>query len=134
MNYVILHGRISQDLQLKTLTNGNSAVSFGIAVRNDFKNSTTGEYDTQFFNCVAYGKTAEHICNYYNKGKEIMIMGRLNTRSWETESGEKRYATEIVVNMTEFCGVKGNNDNTATDIPQEINVITTSVDSDDLPF
>ena len=132
MNQVILHGRISQDLELKTLPNDNKVVNFGIAVRNDFKNAN-GEYESQFFNCTAFGKTAEHICNYYNKGKEILVTGRLNNRSWETESGEKRYATDIIVYSTEFCGVKGNSDNTTT-VDQSIVTVVNSDTDDDLPF
>ena len=130
MNLVTLKGRISQDLETKTTQDNRMIVKFGIAVRNDFK-SANGEYETQFFNCVAFGKTAEFLNQYYKKGQEILLTGRLQNSSWETESGEKRYKTDIVVNTTEFCGNKANNENTSREIPVEVNVVD---DSDDLPF
>lgn len=132
MNLVQLHGRISQDLDVRyTQTDNRMIVKFGIAVRNDFK-SANGEYETQFFNCVAFGKTAEFLNQYYKKGQEILLTGRLQNSSWETESGEKRYRTDIIVTTTEFCGNKGNNENSSTELSSVVNVVNDA--DDDLPF
>ena len=131
MNHVILHGRLSQDVEIKQF--GDKVIGkFAVAVRNNFK-SANDEYETQFFNCTAFGKTAEHLKNFYNKGKEILLTGRLQNSSWETDTGEKRYKTEIIVETTEFCGSKANTENTPTDIPQEVNVVENDM-GDDLPF
>jgi single-strand DNA-binding protein len=133
MNKVILKGRISQDLDIRyTQTNNTMVAKFGVAVRNDFK-SANGEYETQFFNCTAFGKTAEHLKNYFKKGQEILLTGRLQNSSWETDSGEKRYRTDVIVETTEFCGSKANTESTPTDIPQEVNVVENDI-GDDLPF
>lgn len=131
MNKVILHGRLTQDVDIKQ--NGNLTIGkFSIAVRNDFKNAA-GEYETQFFNCTAFNKSADFIAQHFHKGQEILITGRLQNSSWETDSGEKRSKTEIVIETTEFCGTKVND--TTNNIPSEVNVIETNVvDDEQLPF
>lgn len=131
MNLVQLHGRISQDLDVHyTQADNKMIVGFSIAVRNDFK-SANGEYETQFFNCKAFGKTAEFLNQYYKKGQEILLTGRLQNSSWETDSGEKRYKTEIIVATTEFCGTKASNEST-NEIPSGTNVVDDDIS--DLPF
>ena len=101
LNKVLVHGRISQDLEVKN----NTVVRFSIAIRNDYK-SQSGEYETQFFNCVAFGKTGEFLQNYFKKGQEILITGHLQNNNWETTNGEKRTSTNIIVETAEFCGNK----------------------------
>lgn len=69
MNKVILHGRLTQDVDIKQ--NGNLTIGkFSIAVRNDFKNAA-GEYETQFFNCTAFNKSVDFITQHFHKGQEI---------------------------------------------------------------
>lgn len=132
MNLVTLKGRISQDLDVRyTQVDNKMIVKFSVAVRNDFK-SANGEYETQFFNCTAFGKVAEFLNAYYKKGQEILLTGRLQNSSWETDTGEKRYRTDIIVATTEFCGSKGNNE-TTNDLPAGTNIIN-SVSDDSLPF
>lgn len=126
-NLVILKGRLTKDVEMRTLQNENQTkvANFSIAVDRKFK--AEGQPTADFFNCVSWGKQAEFINNYFGKGKEIYLTGRLQTRSWETESGEKRYATDIIVENVEFCGSK---QESSHDI---INVIEDNK-SDELPF
>lgn len=122
LNKVLVHGRISQDLEIKN----NNVVRFSIAIRNDYK-SQSGEYETQFFNCVAFGKTGEFLQNYFKKGQEILITGHLQNNNWETTNGEKRTSTNIIVETVEFCGNK-------VEEKKEENTEFQPSSSSDLPF
>lgn len=130
MNKIFIKGRLTKDVELKTTTNGTTVANISVAVNREFKNAN-GEYETDFFNCTAFSKTAEFLEKYFSKGQEIIIIGRLQNRSWETESGEKRYATDIMIENVDFCGSKTNN--TTVEFPTEIKVIENNSDSD-LPF
>lgn len=122
LNKVLVHGRISQDLEVKN----NTVVRFSIAIRNDYK-SQSGEYETQFFNCVAFGKTGEFLQNHFKKGQEILITGHLQNNNWETTNGEKRISTNIIVEIAEFCGNK-------VEEKKEENTEFQPSSSSDLPF
>ena len=105
MNKVIEIGRSVSDVELKQTSSGKSVVEFSIAVKRDFK-SANGEYESDFFNCVSYGKTAELISKYVNKGDLIGVEGRLQTRNYTNREGRKIYVTEIVVDNVEFLQSK----------------------------
>lgn len=141
MNKIILKGRISSDIDTKFTQTTNKEISrFSIAVRRDYKNQS-GEYESDFFNCTAFGNTAKFVSQYFSKGQETLLMGHLQNRSWETESGEKRYATDVIVDTIEFCGSKKqeNNSNNFEQAMSNANMEFTTTDNlapvgDDLPF
>lgn len=105
MNKVIEIGRVTKDLELKQTTSGISVIEFSIAVKRAFKNAN-GEYESDFFNCVAYNKSAETISRYVKKGDQIGIEGRLQTRNYTNSEGRKIYVTEIIVESFEFLQSK----------------------------
>lgn len=105
MNKVIEIGRNVKEIELKQTNSGKSAVEFSIAVKRDYK-SANGEYESDFFNCVSYGKTAELISKYVNKGDQVGIEGRLQTRNYTNKEGKKVYITEIIVENVEFLQTK----------------------------
>lgn len=109
LNIFTVHGRITKDPDFKVLRNDKSAVSFSIACDRDFKNKS-GEKETDFFNCVAYGGTADFIQKYFSKGQEILINGRVQIRSWKDDNNTTHTVTEVVVNAAEFCGSKAKSD------------------------
>ncbi|SNR95861.1 single-strand binding protein [Anaerovirgula multivorans] len=98
MNTVVMIGRMAKDPELRFTASGKAVAAFSIAVNRPF--SKTNEAD--FFNVVVWKKTAENCANYLAKGRLVGIEGRLQTRSYETQNGEKRYVTEIVANQIEF--------------------------------
>lgn len=103
LNSVQLFGRLTRDPELKMVGNDNVAlVNFTVAVDRRFKNKTTGDREADFINCVAWRQTAEFIAKYFTKGKPIVVVGSLQTRSWENDAGEKRYATEVSVDQASF--------------------------------
>ncbi|NLM04105.1 MAG: single-stranded DNA-binding protein [Clostridiales bacterium] len=114
MNVVVLIGRLTRDPELRFTATGKAVATFSLAVNRPF--SKTNEAD--FFNIVVWGKPAENCANYLAKGRLVGIEGRLQTRSYETQTGEKRYVTEVVANMVEFLewGDKKNQGNSSSNI------------------
>jgi len=104
-NSVKLIGNVGQVPEIKTLENGRKVANFSIATNEVYYNKA-GEKVTQTFwhSLVAWGKTAEIIENYVDKGKEVAIEGKLTNRSYETKDGQKRYITEILVNEILLLG------------------------------
>ncbi len=105
LNRVILMGRITQDLELKTTASGISVTSFSIAVdRNYVKQGE--ERQTDFINIVCWRKQAEFVCRYFEKGSMIALEGQLQTRTYQAKDGSNRYVTEVVVDSVSFTGEK----------------------------
>lgn len=102
MNLIILKGRLARDIDLKYAQTTNTAIAGGsIAVQRRFVKEES--VDVDFFNFTAFGKTAEVMSTHLKKGSEVVIQGRLQTRSWEDNEGKKRYATDVIVESFEFC-------------------------------
>lgn len=121
---------MTKDPEIKVTQNNTKLANISVAVRRSYKNAD-GNYDSDFFNCVAFGNQAEFLEKYFKKGQEILISGHLQNRSWETESGEKRYATDIIIETIDFIGSKQNTDENKSEVE-----VTVKEDdnSDDLPF
>jgi single-strand DNA-binding protein len=98
MNSVILIGRLARDPELRFTTSGKGVATFSIAVNRAFSKMK----EADFFNIVVWGKTAENCANYLAKGRLVGVQGRLQSRSYETQAGEKRYVTEVVADQVEF--------------------------------
>ena len=107
INNVVLMGRLTAAPELKTTQSGTSVLSFTLAIDRRFQ-PKDGEKQTDFINCVAWRNTAEFISNYFDKGDLIAVTGEIQTRKYEYE-GNKRIATEIIINNASFCGGKNNN-------------------------
>lgn len=105
LNKTILIGRITKDLELKRTQSGTSVLSFTLAVNR--RAQKQGQQETDFINCVAWNKTAELMERYLHKGSLIGIEGRIQTRSYDNQQGQKVYVTEVVVESVEFLESKG---------------------------
>ena len=105
MNKVVMIGRNVKEIETKQTQSGTSVVEFTVAVKRSFK-SASGEYESDFFNCVAYKNVAELIGKYVKKGDMIGIDGRLQTRNYTNREGRKVYVTEIIVENVEFLQSK----------------------------
>jgi single-strand DNA-binding protein len=103
-NKVILMGRLTADPELKQTQGGTTVTSFSLAV--DRKYNKDEEKKCDFITIVAWKQTAEFICKYFKKGQAILLCGELQTRSWEDNQGNKRYATEVVASEVTFCEAK----------------------------
>lgn len=101
----IICGNLTRDPELKTTTNGATVCTFSVAVNRTFKDSSgTVKEAVSYIDCSAWSKPGEIIAQYAKKGTGIMVSGRLDQRSWETPSGERRSRVEIVVEDFNFIG------------------------------
>ena len=117
MNNVTLIGRICNDIEMKTTTNGVEVISFCLAVDRKFKNAN-GEKQTDFINIVAWRKTAEFIYKYFSKGQQIAITGNIQTRNYEDKQGNKRTAFEVIADNVYFCGSKSDKPNINVEVEE----------------
>lgn len=104
LNKVILGGRMTADPELKQTPQGTSVTTFSIAVNR--RASKDKEAQTDFINCVAWRQTAEFISKFFKKGSSICISGSVQTRTWNDQQNNKRYATEIVAEEAYFVDSK----------------------------
>jgi single-strand DNA-binding protein len=129
MNQVILTGRLTKDPELRTTTSDKQVASFTLAV------DKYGE-GADFINCIVWGKQAENLCKYQEKGSQIGLSGRIQTRSYEDDKGNKRNITEVVADSIEYLGTKKKDapteEITPYDIKGEGNGI--EIQDSDLPF
>ena len=136
LNYIALIGRVTHDPELKYTPKGNAVCNFSVAVNRRWKDKETGEWkdDPSFFRVQTWGKTAERCGEVMKKGSAVLIEGRLRSRSWNTQDGEKKNVVEIVairvqildklVPETEVAPESGADEN--VDIPKD--------QLDDIPF
>jgi len=97
-NKAIVVGRLTRDPESRTLPSGQSVSSFGLATNRVWTDQSGNKQEAaEFHNIVAFGKLADICSNYLSKGRLVLIEGRIQTRSWEGQDGNKRYRTEIVV-------------------------------------
>ena len=104
MNNFNCIGRIVKDLEVKTSQGGTTVLNNTVAINRPFKNKQTGEREADFINFVAFGKTAEIIAQYHQKGSLIGLTGRMQSRSYENSNSQKVFVTELVVNEMHFTG------------------------------
>ena len=105
LNKVSIIGYLGAAPELKQLTAGNSVVNFSVGVNEKWKDKEgVSQEKTEWMRIVAFGKKAEVLAKYLDKGSLIYIEGKLQTRSWEDSEGVKKYSTEILVNDFQFLG------------------------------
>jgi single-strand DNA-binding protein len=103
-NKVILIGNLTSDVELKQSTSGASVCSFSIAVNRKYNKDGKNEVD--FITIVAWRQQAEFVSRYFKKGNPILVCGQLQTRTWNDNQGQKRYATEVVADEVSFVSNK----------------------------
>jgi single-strand DNA-binding protein len=129
MNIVNLIGRLTKDVVLKKTTNGTSVVGFTLAVNR-------AKEGADFIPCVAYNQTADLMDKYLSKGSQIAVQGRINTRKYDNEAGQKVYVTEVIADRIEFLDKKESASEEKVDMAtlQEHARQVVDIDSDMLPF
>lgn len=132
INKVILMGRLTRDPEMRHTNSGTPVTTFSIAIDNGYGENQR----TDFVNCLAWNKTAEFVTKYFTKGKMIIVIGRITTRSWETQDGKRAYATEVVANEVSFGETKSSPQTAAQPPMQDDDDDFTPLDEedDDLPF
>ena len=153
MNKVILLGRLTKDPEMRyTQSNEPMAIArYTVAVNRRFKRD--GEPDADFIPCVAFGKAGEFAERFFKKGMMVCVSGRIQVRSWEDQSGQKRWSTEVVLDEQDFAESKSsfqsrsNNESypdsqdqdsapvaVSSNEPEGFSTISETIDDEDLPF
>ena len=137
INRTVLTGRLTDDIDLRYTPSGSAVGNFRLAVNRRFTNQN-GEREADFINCVVWKKTAENLANFTHKGSLVAIDGRIQTRNYENQNGQKVYITEIVVEQ--FALLEPRQDNQVQQ-PQQNNMSPfdnpsdqVDITDDDLPF
>lgn len=103
-NRVILMGNLTRDPEVRFLDSGMAVASFGLAVNRKWKKDGETKEEVSFFDCEAWGKTAEICGEYLAKGRPVLIDGRLKQERWEDDGGNKRQKIKVVINEVQFLG------------------------------
>lgn len=107
-NQVIIMGNLTKDPELRTIPSGQSVCSFSIAVNRSWTGGDGQQQDAvDYFDVVAWAKLGELVNQYLAKGRKCLVVGRLQTRTWDAQDGSKRKATEIVANDVTFLDAQG---------------------------
>lgn len=106
LNRVVLVGRLTKDPDLRYTPNGVAVANFTLAVNRPFSNQS-GEKEADFINCVVWRKPAENLANYMSKGSLVGVDGRVQTRSFDNQEGNRVYVTEIVADSVQLLETKG---------------------------
>lgn len=114
LNRALLVGRLTRDPELRRTSNGKAVTSFNLAVERNFKSD---DQEADFINCVCWGKIAENTERYCSKGSMVSVDGRIQTRNYDNNQGQKVYVTEVIADSVQFINTKRDS-NTATAAPQ----------------
>ena len=143
LNKAIIIGNLTRDPELKALPSGVKVCSFSVATNRVYKNKEGQRQEsTDYHNIVAFARTGELVAQYMKKGYQVMVEGRIQTRSWE-QNGEKKYRTEIVAESVQFgsrpsgAGALGKGepkDIPATTPGETIEYPSEEINPDDIPF
>ena len=105
LNKAILMGRLTRDPELRHTQSNMAVCSFSLAIDRGRKDQN-GERQTDFIDCVAWGRQAEFVAQWFAKGVMAIVVGRIQSRRWTDQNGNNRTAIEIVANQVSFCGEK----------------------------
>lgn len=139
MNKFQFLGRLTKDPEVRYTANNNTQVTtFTIAVNRKFV-AQGAERQADFFNLTSFGKTAEFIAKYFRKGQQVLVEGRIQNRTWEDQTGNKRYATDFIVDDTYFADSKREGNDVAVEsvaIPNssDLGDFITIDETEELPF
>ena len=143
MNKVVLMGRLTRDPEVRyTQTNNTLVASFSLAVNRRFARQGE-ERQADFFNVVAWGKQGEFCSKYFKKGQQVGVIGRLQTRTWDDDQGQKHYVTEVIAEETYFADSRREGEGSSSfedtfgEMPNETateNSEFETTSGDDLPF
>ena len=143
INKAIIGGRLTRDAEHTVTASGLDVAKFSVAIDRRFKKQGE-EKQTDFLNVVAFGKTAEFVCKYFSKGSSIIVVGSIQSRTYEKD-GQKRYVTEIIAEEVSFAGSKKDNEESSDTVSGESavdalealrdhNGFATVEDDSELPF
>lgn len=134
LNKVMIIGNLGADPEMRYTANGSAVTTFRVATSRTYTNSN-GERveETEWFRCVAWARLAELCAQYLSKGRQVYVEGRMQTRSWEGQDGQKHYMTELIAEQVKFLGGRGEASTFTPGLPVGADT-EGDIDPDDLPF
>lgn len=132
LNHISIMGRLTKDVELRRTASGTAVANFTLAVERDFSK----DKETDFIECVAWGKTGEFAEKYFSKGKMAIVAGRLQIRKWEDKNGNKRSTAEVVAENMYFGDSKSSDNKFESMHSKELEPDYPAIYGDDaeLPF
>ena len=127
-NFIVIHGRLTADPELRQTQSGVSVCNFSVAVDRAYKQGE--EKVADFFNVVCWRGLADMVSKYFTKGKEIVVSGAMQSRKWVDNDGSNRVSWELIAQNVDFCGSKSS-DAPKTSVDVDVKEIPTD---DDMPF
>lgn len=106
LNKVMLIGNLGQSPEMRFTPSGSPVTTFSVACNREYTQDGEKKQETEWFNIVAWNKQAESCNQYLSKGQQVYVEGRLHTRSWDGQDGQKKYRTEVIANQVLFLGGK----------------------------
>ncbi len=147
INKAIIVGNLTRDPELRSMPTGNKVCSFGVATNRVWKDKDgQKQEDTNFHNIVVFGRQGENCGQYLKKGQSVAIEGRIQTRSWEGQDGQKKYRTDIIADRVQFGSkTQGGGSDSNKSAPQaddqsqeappdDINYPEEEINPEDIPF
>lgn len=131
MNLLIHMGRLTQEPEVRYSADGKAVAKLSLAINRKYKQE--GQVDADFFNYVAFGKTAEFIGKYFHKGMKALITGELRNNHYEKD-GVKHYSEQVIINNIEFAESKQANPAATTPAGENFMNIPDNLDDEGLPF
>lgn len=102
LNHIVIMGRLTRDVELRSTQSGVNVASFTVAVDRDFGGRDGGERQTDFIDCTAWRQTGEFAAKYFHKGSMIVVSGRLQSRKWQDKDNNARISWEILAENVYF--------------------------------
>ncbi|HEL1612393.1 single-stranded DNA-binding protein [Streptococcus suis] len=136
INNVVLIGRLTRDVELRYTPSNVASATFTLAVNRNFKNAA-GDREADFVNCVMWRQQAENLANWTKKGHLIAITGRIQTRSYDNQQGQRVYVTEVVAESFQVLEKRDNTANYSSmdeQMPPGFSGHPMDIDDDGLPF
>lgn len=137
INNVVLIGRLTRDPELRYTPSNVAVATFSLAVNRNFKNQA-GDYEADFISCIMWRQQAENFANWVKKGNLVGITGRIQTRSYDNQQGQRVYVTEVVAESFQILEKKDNSANNASmenQIPPSFEKTNPmDISDDDFPF
>lgn len=137
INNVVLVGRLTRDPELRYTPSNVAVATFSLAVNRNFKNQA-GDYEADFISCIMWRQPAENFANWLKKGALVGITGRIQTRSYDNQQGQRVYVTEVVAESFQILEKKDNTANNASmenQIPPSFEKTNPmDISDDNLPF
>ncbi len=130
LNHTELQGRMVADPELREMRTGTKVANFRVAWSEKIKERE----NKLFLDCKAYSGTAEFICNYFKKGQEIILEGKMNTDEWTSQDGQKRSKVVLIIERAYFSGKKSDNGTAELAEPAAPEPTQVEVGDDGLPF